>query len=155
MTIIAIQLVDRKGRKFLLKLGTGSIVIGQIGVGIMFLLINSSIIHASIMSGIITTVFFFVFVAGFAVGPGVCVWLALSEFMPTRIRANGMSIGMVLNQATSATIASFFPQWVDGFGIHCVFFVLAGCTLIYFLVVTFWMPETKGKTLEEISKSFE
>src|SRR6266852_8128705 len=50
----------------------------------------------------------FVFMAFFAIGPGVCVWLALSELMPTRIRSNGMSIALVLNQAVSTTIAAIF-----------------------------------------------
>ena len=43
--------------------------------------------------------FIYVFMAFFAVGPGVCVWLALSELMPTRIRSNGMSIALLINQA--------------------------------------------------------
>lgn len=109
VTILAIYLVDRKGRKFLLKIGTGGIIVGQIGVGLMFLLIDNGTLQPSLSTGIIVTIFFFVFIAFYAVGPGVCVWLALSELMPTRIRANGMAIGMFLNQATSATIASIFP----------------------------------------------
>ena len=50
----------------------------------------------------------FIFMAFFAVGPGVCVWLALSELMPTRIRSNGMSIALLINQAVSTTIAAVF-----------------------------------------------
>lgn len=148
-------LVDRKGRKFLLKLGTGTIVIGQLGVAVMFFLLNTGAFEVSNLSGIIITSFFFLFVAGFAVGPGVCVWLALSELMPTRIRANGMAIGMILNQAVSAFIASIFPTWVELTSIQSVFFVLGGFTIVFFLVATFLLPETKGKSLEEISKSFE
>lgn len=109
VTLIAVFLVDRKGRKFLLKLGTGTILIGQFGVAIMFFLLSNGMFEVGTTSGIIVTLFFFLFVAGFAVGPGVCVWLALSELMPTRIRANGMAIGMILNQAVSASIASVFP----------------------------------------------
>ncbi|MGH8853531.1 MAG: MFS transporter, partial [Telluria sp.] len=48
------------------------------------------------------------FVASFAIGPGVCVWLALSELMPTRIRSNGMSIALLLNQFVSTVIAAIF-----------------------------------------------
>lgn len=155
MTLLAVYLVDRKGRKFLLRLGTGMIVIGQLGVAISFLMISTGAIAQSMTSGIIITCFFFFFIAGFAVGPGVCVWLCLSELMPTRIRANGMAIGMILNQAASATIASIFPTWAAAANMEGVFFVLAGCTLVYFLIATFILPETKGKTLEEISKIFE
>src|ERR1017187_336486 len=59
-------------------------------------------------SGWITATCLFIFMAFYAVGPGVCVWLALSELMPTRIRSNGMSIALVLNQAVSTTIAAVF-----------------------------------------------
>jgi hypothetical protein len=48
------------------------------------------------------------FVASFAVGPGVCVWLALSELMPNRIRSNGMSIALLINQFVSTSIAAVF-----------------------------------------------
>ena len=97
----------------------------------------------------------YAFMAFYAVGPGVCVWLALSELMPTRIRSNGMSIALTLNQATSTTIAGIFLPTVAVHGYAMMFFTFAGCTLIYFFTATFWLPETKGKTLEEIEEVFE
>lgn len=155
MTIIACALVDKKGRKFLLKLGTSGIIIGLCGVATTFLLITRQIIVPSMTTGIIATSFFFMFIAAFAVGPGVCVWLALSELMPTRIRATGMSIAMIINQGVSATIASVFPVWRDSCGYPAVFYTLAFCTVIYFIAAAFFLPETKGKTLEEIEKYFK
>ncbi|HVU27460.1 MAG TPA: MFS transporter [Verrucomicrobiae bacterium] len=97
----------------------------------------------------------FAFMAFFAVGPGVCVWLALSELMPTRIRSNGMSIALLINQAVSTTIAATFLPTVGRYGYSTMFFVFAGCTVIYFITATFFLPETKGKTLEEIEEHFE
>jgi MFS family permease len=97
----------------------------------------------------------FSFMAFFAVGPGVCVWLALSELMPTRIRSNGMSIALVLNQAVSTTIAAIFLPTVGQYGYSAMFFAFAGCTVVYFITATFFLPETKGKTLEEIEEHFE
>ncbi|TFW18042.1 MFS transporter [Duganella callida] len=94
------------------------------------------------------------FVAGFAVGPGVCVWLALSELMPTRIRSNGMSIALLINQFVSTMIAAVFLPTVGEYGYATMFFGWAGCTLLYFLTATFLLPETKGKTLEEIEAHF-
>jgi len=96
-----------------------------------------------------------VFMAFFAIGPGVCVWLALSELMPTRIRSNGMSIALLINQAVSTGIAAVFLPTVGKFGYSTVFFGFAGCTVIYFLTAAFFLPETKGKTLEEIEIYFE
>jgi MFS family permease len=94
------------------------------------------------------------FVASFAVGPGVCVWLALSELMPTRIRSNGMSIALLVNQFVSTVIAAVFLPTVGQHGYAAMFFFWAGCTVIYFLTAAFLLPETKGKTLEEIEAHF-
>src|SRR5208337_4134458 len=69
----------------------------------------------------------FVFIAFFAVGPGVCVWLALSELMPTRIRSNGMSIALLINQGFSTAIAAIFLPTVGKYGYATMFFALAAC----------------------------
>jgi len=95
------------------------------------------------------------FMAFFAIGPGVCVWLALSELMPTRIRSNGMSIALLINQVVSTTIAAVFLPTVGRYGYSTMFFIWAGCTVVYFLTAVFLLPETKGKTLEEIEEHFE
>ncbi|MGN7833541.1 MFS transporter [Pseudoxanthomonas sp. 22568] len=95
-----------------------------------------------------------VFVAFFAVGPGVCVWLALSELMPTRIRSNGMSIALLINQFVSTTIAAIFLPTVGHYGYASMFFFWAACTVLYFLVAAFLLPETKGRTLEQIEAHF-
>jgi len=97
----------------------------------------------------------FVFMAFYAIGPGVCVWLALSELMPTRIRSNGMSIALLLNQAVSTGIAAIFLPTVGKHGYAAMFFAFAGCTVIYFVTAVAFLPETKGKTLEEIEAHFE
>jgi Sugar (and other) transporter len=97
----------------------------------------------------------YVFIAFYAVGPGVCVWLALSELMPTRIRSNGMSIALLLNQGVSTTIAAIFLPTVGKYGYATMFFGFAACTVVYFITAAFFLPETKGKTLEEIEAHFE
>jgi SP family myo-inositol transporter-like MFS transporter 13 len=97
----------------------------------------------------------FSFIAFFAVGPGVCVWLALSELMPTRIRSVGMSIALVINQLVSTTLAVVFLPVASKYGYSTMFFLFAGFTVIYLVTATFFLPETKGKTLEEIELHFE
>jgi len=97
----------------------------------------------------------FVFMAFFAIGPGVCVWLALSELMPTRIRSNGMSIALLINQAVSTGIAAIFLPTVGKYGYATMFFAFAACTVVYFITAAVFLPETKGKTLEEIEAHFE
>ena len=96
----------------------------------------------------------YMFMAFYALGPGVCVWLALSELMPTRIRSNGMSVALVLNQLVSTTLAAVFLPFVSKHGYSSIFFLFASFTVVYFLVTAFFLPETKGKTLEEIEAHF-
>ena len=155
MTVVACALVDKKGRKFLLKLGTSGIILGLCGVGTIFLAISKGWCAASMTTGVLATVFFFMFIGFYAVGPGVCVWLALTELMPTRIRATGMSIAMIINQGVSAGIATVFPKWCAATNDNgTVFFVLAGFTVVYFITAAFFLPETKGRTLEEVEQFF-
>jgi hypothetical protein len=96
-----------------------------------------------------------VFITFFSVGPGVCVWLALSELMPTRIRSVGMGIALLINQGVSTGIAAFFLPIVGNYGYFAMFGFWAACTVIYFITAAFFLPETKGRTLEEIEEYFE
>jgi MFS transporter, SP family, solute carrier family 2 (myo-inositol transporter), member 13 len=104
--------------------------------------------------GWLVAIALYVFMAFYALGPGVCVWLALSELMPTRIRSNGMSIALVINQVVSTTLAAIFLPVVSKYGYSTMFFLFAGFTVVYFITAAFFLPETKGKTLEEIEAYF-
>ena len=107
------------------------------------------------MHGWLVALCLYLFAAFYALGPGVCSWLALSELMPTRIRSNGMSIALVINQFVSTTSAAIFLPFVGKHGYSSIFFLFGGFTVIYFLVAAFLLPETKNKTLEEIEAHFE
>jgi len=105
--------------------------------------------------GWLVAIFIYLFVAFYATGPGVCVWLALSELMPTRIRSNGMSIALVINQLVAAVLQAIFLPFVAKHNYSSMFYLFASFTVVYFLTTTFLLPETKGKTLEEIEAHFE
>ena len=90
------------------------------------------------------------FVAFYALGPGVCVWLALSELMPTRIRSNGMSIALVINQMVSTTLAAIFLPVVGKYGYSMMFFLFCGFTVIYLLTAAFFLPETRARLLRRL-----
>ncbi|MBS1802262.1 MAG: MFS transporter [Acidobacteria bacterium] len=105
--------------------------------------------------GWLVAIFIYMFIAFYATGPGVCVWLALSELMPTRIRSNGMSIALVINQLVSAILQAIFLPFVAKHNYSSMFFLFASFTVVYFLTTAFLLPETKGKTLEEIEAFFE
>ena len=105
-------------------------------------------------NGWLIAILIYCFMASFAIGPGVCVWLALSELMPTRIRSNGMSVALLLKSVIATTIAAKFLPAAGRYGYSTMFFIFAGCTVVYFITATFFLPETKGKTLEEIEEHF-
>ena len=154
ITVVALSLVDRSGRKTLLKLGTLGMVIALAGVASMFLLLEKEVVASGLFAGWMTVAGIALFVASFSIGPGVVVWLALSELMPSRIRANGMSIALFVNQMVAFAIADAFLPWQKACGYAVVFYSLAFFAFLYFLTAAFLLPETKGKTLEEIEAYF-
>jgi len=154
MTAVGCVLVDRKGRKFLLNIGTVGMVVADVGAGLVFLALAKGSLAPSLVSGWLAVAGIALFIASFSIGPGVVVWLALSELMPNRIRANGMAIGLFINMMVAYLISDVFLQLVEKWGYAPVLFMLAGFALVYFLVAAFFLPETKGKTLEEIEAHF-
>ncbi|MBQ6330906.1 MAG: MFS transporter [Kiritimatiellae bacterium] len=149
VTVAAAALVDRKGRTWLLKIGTGGMTIGLAAIGSVFLAIERFGVQANNFTGLLTLFAFFFMQVFYALGPGLCVWLVLSELMPLRIRANGMAIALFMNQLVAWGLASWFRPWVEAWGWSSMFFFFAANGVLYFLTVLF-IPETKGKSLEEI-----
>lgn len=105
-------------------------------------------------SGLLAALCIAGFIAFFSIGPGVCVWLALSELMPTRIRSVGMGVALLINQGTGTLIAGAFLPIVGNYGFHVMFLFWTACTVLYFVTSAFFLPETKGKSLEEIERLF-
>jgi SP family myo-inositol transporter-like MFS transporter 13 len=105
-------------------------------------------------NGLLTALCIAAFIAFFSIGPGVCVWLALSELMPTRIRSVGMGIALLVNQGVATIIAGAFLPIVGNHGFYAMFLFWAGCTVVYFITAAFFLPETRGKSLEEIERHF-
>ncbi len=153
-TVVGALLVDKLGRKALLQIGTGGIAAALLVAGVTFFQIQAGHLVAGPVTGDIVTACLMVFIASFATGPGVCVWLALSELMPTRIRSLGMGLGLLVNQGVATAIAALFLPVVSRYGYAPMFLFWAACTAAYFLTAAFLLPETKGKTLEEIEASF-
>ena len=94
------------------------------------------------------------YLAGFCFGPGVVLWLMSAELLPTRVRSIGMGIGVVGNAVVSATFTWMFLPIVGNYGYTVMWAIWGICTLLYFLFATFALPETSGKTLEEIEAHF-
>lgn len=153
-TLVAASLVDRKGRTWLLKVGTSGMTVGLFAIGAVLFAIEKCGVTASPVSGGICLIAFFVMEIFYSLGPGICVWLVLSELMPMRIRANGMAIALFTNQLTAWGLASSFLPWVNSWGWYSMFFFFAANGVLYFLIACL-IPETKGKSLDELEHLFE
>jgi sugar porter (SP) family MFS transporter len=149
ITIIALSLIDKVGRRPLLIVGTAGALVALAFIGIVHLLVPPSV-----FTGYATLAGFIVFVIFYAVGPGVVVWLAISEVLPLAIRAKGMAVALFANSLVSAGLAAVFMTLVESIGYGGMFLLLAFFVLLYLLVAIFPLPETRGRTLEEIEKMF-
>ena len=154
MTLVAATLIDRKGRTWLLKVGTAGMTAGLVAIGGVLLAIERFGVTATPTTGVVCLGAFVVMEVFYSLGPSICVWLVLSELMPSRIRANGMSIAMFMNQFVAWGLASSFLPWVNRWGWYSMFFFFAANGVLYFITSLF-IPETKGKTLEELEDLFE
>ncbi|MCW1923154.1 sugar porter family MFS transporter [Luteolibacter arcticus] len=94
------------------------------------------------------------YIVGFAFGPGVCLWLMSSELLPTRVRSIGMGLGVLGNAGVTILTTWLFLPIIGNFGYAAMWGVWFVCTFVYFLFAAFILPETKGKTLEEIEAYF-
>ena len=128
--------------------------VGLFLIGALFLAIEHGWMAASPASGFITLAAFLAMQTFYSLGPGICVWLVLSELMPARIRANGMAIALFANQFVAWGLASSFFPMVNAWGYGPVFFGFAASGILYFLTVLF-IPETKGLPLEKIEHLFD
>ena len=154
VTLVAASLVDKIGRTRLLKIGTAGMALGLAAIGGVLLSIERFGLAATPATGAACLAAFFAMQVFYALGPGICVWLVLSELMPQRIRANGMAIALFMNQFVAWGLASSFLPWVNRWGWASMFFFFAANGVLYFIVSLF-IPETKGKTLEELEHLFE
>ena len=154
VTLLVVGLVDKKGRTFLLRVGTAGLSVALAAIGVLFLALERGWLQPSVAVGSVMLAAFLALVFFYSFGPGVCVWLVLSELMPTRIRANGMAIALFSNQFVAWGLASAFLPLANACGFGALFLCFALFGILYFVTVLF-IPETKGKTLEEIETLFE
>lgn len=148
-TIIAITLIDSLGRRPLLLIGVGGVIVSEIFLGLVNFLIPDSP-NAGILS-LVGLLFFIMF---FAIGPGVVVWLVISELFPTQIRGKGIAVCLFFNSLASTILATLFLPLSKHLGVGETYWLFAFFTLGYFLVAYYFLPETKEKSLEEIQHYF-
>jgi SP family galactose:H+ symporter-like MFS transporter len=142
-TIVAILLVDHIGRKLLLYIGTIGMMIGLGVLGIVFYIGPSS-------AGVLTLVFMLVFIVSFAISMGPVFWLMSAELFPNRLRGHGASLSTIGNWAADLLVSITFLTFVSFAGQSITFWTYGFLALITLFLTIFLVPETKGKTLEQI-----
>ena len=142
-TLLGVFLIDKLGRKILMY-------IGSIGYIVSLSLVAMAFFFQ--WGGIAVPVFLFLFIAAHAIGQGAVIWVFISEIFPNHLRASGQSFGSTTHWVLAAIIPSLIPFLFSTVGPGVVFLFFAVMMVFQLLFVAFMMPETKGISLEELSK---
>ncbi|MES2853230.1 sugar porter family MFS transporter [Flavobacterium sp. 11] len=142
-TLLGVFLIDKLGRKILMYIGSVGYIISLSLVAMAFFF------H---WEGIAVPVFLFLFIAAHAIGQGAVIWVFISEIFPNHLRASGQSFGSTTHWVLAAIIPSLIPYLFSTVGPGVVFMFFAVMMVFQLLFVAFMMPETKGISLEELSK---
>jgi SP family galactose:H+ symporter-like MFS transporter len=104
------------------------------------------------VGGIVTVIALVVFIASFAFSMGPIVWTLISEIYPNRVRGRAISVATAVNWLSAFLVAQFFLSLVDAIGESTTFFLFAALCVVSFVFVWRLVPETKGRSLEEIQE---
>lgn len=142
-TLLGIFLIDKLGRKQLMYIGSFGYII------------SLSLVSAAFFfnwEGTYMPIFLFIFIAAHAIGQGTVIWVFISEIFPNHLRGSGQAFGSSVHWVLAAVIPSLVPVLFSTIGASVVFLFFAVMMTIQLLFVIFMMPETKGVSLEELSK---
>ena len=143
-TILAVYIVDRVGRRPLLLIGPIGMIVSLGLLGVVFSL------GPPRAAGLLATICLALYIASFAISLGPIFWLAISEIYPLNMRGSAMSIAALCNWGSNFIVALIFPVLLATFGGAGSFWLFAVLGIVAWIFVYFMVPETKGRTLEEI-----
>lgn len=143
-TLVGVFLIDILGRKVLMY-------IGSIGYIISLGLVSAAFFLK--WQGIQVPLFLFLFIASHAIGQGAVIWVFISEIFPNHLRASGQAFGSSTHWVLAAIIPSMIPFLFSTIGAGVVFLIFTLMMVFQLFFVIFMMPETKGKSLEELQET--
>ncbi|MBZ4037467.1 sugar porter family MFS transporter [Flavobacterium sp. 17A] len=143
-TLIGVFLIDVLGRKVLMYIGSIGYIISLGLVSVAFFLK---------WQGIQVPIFLFLFIASHAIGQGAVIWVFISEIFPNHLRASGQAFGSSTHWVLAAIIPSAIPFLFSTIGAGVVFLIFTIMMVFQLIFVIFMMPETKGKSLEELQST--
>ena len=146
-TAWVVFVVDRWGRKPLLLIGNVIMVVTLAAAGLVVLNV-----HDTGTRGILMLIMMIFYLVGYELGWGAVVWVMMAEVFPLRVRAAGMGVGSVVLWASTGIVSAAFPLISDpkALGIGYSMFVFAAINVILFGLTKWLVPETKGRSLEQI-----
>ncbi|HNX57441.1 MAG TPA: MFS transporter, partial [Prolixibacteraceae bacterium] len=145
-TVFAIWKIDHFGRKKLLNLGVTGMFFALLAVGFLFF-INQT-------NGFWLIALIITFITFFEIGFGPVIWVLLSEIYPTKVRGRAMSVATLMLWVGTAIIGQVVPWMLEKLSPAVTFFVFALCCIPVPLILRL-IPETKGKSLEDIEKAWQ
>ncbi len=141
-TILGVMLIDKLGRKQLMYIGSFGYIITLATTSMAFFFGWSAIIPPAL----------FLFIGAHAVGQGAVIWVFISEIFPNHLRSKGQSFGTSVHWWLAAIIPAMVPSLFASIGAGWVFAIFAIFMVFQLIFVWQFMPETKGKSLEELEK---
>ncbi|XP_042449028.1 polyol transporter 5-like [Zingiber officinale] len=148
--LVATFLLDRVGRRPLLLGSTGGMLFSLLGLGIGLTLVD----HGREAAVGLCVASILTYVAFFSIGMGPITWVYGSEILPLRVRAQGASIAVAVNRVTSGIITMTFISLYKAITIGGSFFLYAGVAAVAWVFFFTCLPETRGRTLEDIENLF-
>lgn len=147
LTVVSILLIDRVGRRPLLLVGISGMIVSLGIMGLAFIIpgLTSSL-------GWVAVICLMLYVGSFAISLGPIFWLMIAEIYPLRIRGRAMSIVTMINWATNLVVAITFLTIIELLGTSGTFWLYGTIAVLSLLFVYYRVPETKGKSLEEIER---
>ncbi len=143
-TLVAIWLIDKAGRKILLLIGCALMGLSLIGVAACF--------HFQYFENYLVLLFLMIYIAGFSASLGAVTWVILSEIFPNRIRGLALSISTLLLWIADFFASFAFPVLNEKLGVAITLLIFSALCGIYYIYIKRKIPETKGRSLEELEK---
>jgi MFS transporter, SP family, sugar:H+ symporter len=154
MTVIAIKIIDRVGRKPMLYAGVAGMVASLVVLGVSLSVLPTPH-HPGDPAAVITLVCLGTFIASFAATWGPVVWVMIPEVLPLSVRGTAMGVAVVGNWGANFLVSQTFPPLLSKFGPGPVFLGYAALGVVAFFFVKQFVTETKGRSLEEIETDLQ
>ncbi|CAB4347248.1 unannotated protein [freshwater metagenome] len=159
-TLIAVVYVDRFGRRPLLLAGLVGMTLSLTTVGITFHFMDKADTSGAgaggpTTAGLITLVALVVFIASFAFSLGPVVWTVINEIFPNRVRGRAVAVATAFNWGSAWLVSQFFLTLIESIGNSATFYLFAFFSVLAYVWIWKRVPETKGRTFEEIQMIWE